>query len=285
MKKLLFALFLLMVGLLIYQQLVRKGAKPLPSGHGERIISLSPTLTEVLFALGEGEQIVGVTRYCSYPPEAKSKEKVGDLLNPDLEKISQLRPDIVFAERWSSTKIVNHLRGVGINVVEVPSPRSILEIYESIQTVGESVGEPEQARRIVADMQRRVEAVTRRATNLNWRPSIYIEIDLPSWTVGRASYTHEAVTLCGARNIFGDVEKAALLVSREAIIQRNPEVILSFEASADQIRGRPGWGEISAVKQGRIIDHFDRDLFSRGNQRLVEGMEKFQARLEALLKE
>ncbi len=285
MKKLLLALLLLMAGLLIYQQLVRKGTKPLPSSHGERIISLSPTLTEVLFALGEGEQIVGVTRYCSYPPEAKSKEKVGDLLNPDLEKISQLRPDIVLAERWSSTKIVNRLRGLGINVVEVPSPRSIQEIYESIQMVGDNVGKPEQAQRIVADMRRRVEIVTRRAANLSWRPSIYIEIDLPSWTVGRASYTHEAVTLCGARNIFGDVDKAALLVSQEAIIQRNPEVILSFEASADQIRRRPGWGEITAVQEGRIIDHFDRDLFSRGNHRLVEGMEKFQVRLEALLKE
>ncbi|HVN78817.1 MAG TPA: helical backbone metal receptor, partial [Terriglobia bacterium] len=95
MKKLLLVLFLLMAGLLIYQLLVRRGTKTLPSGRGERIISLSPTLTEVLFALGEGEQIVGVTRYCTYPPEAKSKEKVGDFLNPDLEKITQLRPDLV----------------------------------------------------------------------------------------------------------------------------------------------------------------------------------------------
>jgi len=285
MKKLLLVLFLLMAGLLIYQLLVRRGTKTLPSGRGERIISLSPTLTEVLFALGEGEQIVGVTRYCTYPPEAKSKEKVGDFLNPDLEKITQLRPDLVLAERWSSTKIVNRLRGMGISVVEIPSPQSIHEIYEAIQTVGEDIGKSEQARAIVADMQRRVDIVTRRAANLSRQPSIYIEIDLPSWTVGRASYTHEAVTLCGARNIFGDVEKAALLVSREAIIQRNPEVILSFEASADQIRRRPGWGEISAVRHGRIIDHFDRDLFSRGNQRLVEGMEKFQVRFEALMRE
>ena len=284
MKKFVFASFLLLMGLLTYQQLVRKGTKSLLSGSGERIISLSPTLTELLFKLGEGERIVGVTKYCTYPPAAQSKEKVGDLVNPDLEKISQLRPDIVFAERWSSTRIVNRLKEFGIHVIEVPSPRSIDEISQLIQIVGKDVGNTAGAQQIVDDMQERIKGVARRAEHLRTRPSIYIEIDLPTWTVGRVSYIHEAITLCGARNIFGDVNKPALLAAQEAIIQRNPVVILSFEATADQIRQRPGWGAISAVRQGKIIDHFDRDLLSRGNQRLVEGMEKFQTRLEALLK-
>jgi iron complex transport system substrate-binding protein len=272
------------MALLIYQQVFLKRPVPQLPGTGVRIVSLSPTLTETLFELGEGEQIVGVTNYCTYPAAAQVKAKVGDLVNPDLEKILQLRPSVVFAERWSSTKIVNRLRSLNLNVVEVPSPSSIDEIYQLIETVGEGVGKIHRAQEIVANMRKRIEAVIQRAENFPWRPSIYIEIDLPTWTVGRTSYTHDAVTLCGVRNIFGDVNKPALLVSQEEIIHRNPDVILSFEATADQIRARPGWGAINAVRDGKIIDHFNRDLFSRGNFRLVQGMEEFQDRLEALRK-
>jgi iron complex transport system substrate-binding protein len=285
MKKLLIASILLLMILLIYQQVFLKRPLSQLPGTGVRIVSLSPTLTETLFELGEGEQIVGVTNYCTYPDAAGSKTKVGDLVNPDLEKILQLRPSVVFAEHWSSTKIVNRLKSLNLNVIEVHSPGSIDEIYQSIETVGKDVGKTSQAQQIVANMRKRVEAVTRRAENFRRRPGIYIEIDLPTWTVGRASYTHEAVTLCGVRNIFGDVDKPALLVSQEAVIQRNPDVILSFEATADQIRARPGWGTIDAVRKGKIIDHFNRDLFSRGNSRLVQGMEEFQARLEALMRQ
>ncbi len=284
MKKLLLAVVLVAVGLLIYRQVTRKSLPSLSSSEGVRIISLSPTLTEVLFELGEGERIVGVTNYCTFPLEARAKAKVGDLVNPDLERIAQLQPTIIFAEQWSSTKIVSRLRNLGLKVTEVPSPRSIEEIYRLIESVGEQVGKAGRAREIVSDMSARILAVKEKAARFEHHPTIYIEIDIPSWSVGRASYTHEAVTLCGARNLLEDVDKPALLVSQEIIIQRNPEVILSFEASAEQIRKRPGWGVISAVQRGWIIDHFNRDLLSRGNFRLVQGMEDFQSRLESLLK-
>jgi len=130
-------------------------------------------------------------------------------------------------------------------------------------------------------MRQRIEVIKAKAAQMKWHPTIYIEIDLPSWTVGRRSYTNEAVELCGARNIFGDVDKPALQVSREAIIERNPDIILSFDSPPSEYRGRPGWERITAIRQNRVIDDVGRDLLSHGNHRLVLGMEQLQARLLA----
>ncbi len=201
---------------------------------------LSPTLTEILFELGAGAELVAVTTYCVYPEEAKAKEKIGDFVNPNFEKIVGLKPDVVFAETWSSSKIVSRLRGSGLNVREVKSPRSVEEIYQAILQVGEGLGKQDRANETVATMKRRIQAIRTRADQMKSHPSLYVEIDLPSWTVGRASYTSEAIEICGARNIFGDVDKPALQASKETIIERNPDVILAFDSTPEEFR-TPAW--------------------------------------------
>jgi iron complex transport system substrate-binding protein len=283
MKRLFLYLLALLLALLLYQQFRGRGSTTPDANEGFRIVSLSPTLTEILFELGKGNQIVGVTNYCDYPPEVRQKERIGDLINPDLERIASLRPSLILAERWSSTKIVTRLQGMGFTVAELPSPRSIAEVFDLIKRVGANVGRQECAQEIVLEMKKRIEVIQERAGRLPSHPRLYVEIDLPSWTVGRLSYTHEAVTLCGARNVFGNVEKPALLASQESIIQRDPEIILSFDASAGEIGRRPGWASISAVREKKIIDDFERDLLSRGSFRLVRGMEELETRLEHLL--
>ncbi len=283
MKKFILACLSLVLGLLIYQQFFQTRAVHAPASSGQRLISLSPSLTEILFELGVGDHLVGVTTYCVYPPEAQKKEKVGDFVNPNFEKMLNLKPDLVFAESWSSSKIVSRLRESGLNVVEVNSPRSIEEIYQVILRVGQAVQRQERAREIEADMKKRIEAIRAQAQKFPSRPDIYIEIDLPSWTVGRNSYVTEAVTLCGARNIFEGVEKPALQASKEVIIQRNPDVILTFDTSSSDFYQRPGWGHIKAVRQGKIIDDVGRNLLSHGNHRLVVGMEQLQSRLLQML--
>lgn len=279
MKKFVLACTVLLLGLLAYQQLrtSRTGAPPVPDG--QRLISLSPTLTEILFELGCGDQLIGVTTYCVYPPEAQKKEKVGDFINPNFEKMLGMKPDLIFAERWSSSKIVPRLRESGLQVIEINSPRSIADIYQVIHQAGQAVRREDRARVIVEDMRRRVEQVKAKAPHMQWRPRIYIEIDLPSWTVGRTSYTSEAIELCGARNIFGDIDKPALQVSHESIIERDPEVILSFAAPPSEYQRRPGWEKTSAIRHGRIVDDVGRNLLSHGSHRLVAGMEQLQTRL------
>ena len=274
----------LAVILLLQQGLTRRG-DPSPTVAMPRIVSLAPNLTELLFELDVGDQVVGVTNYCNYPPETQEKEKIGDFVNPSIERIVELRPDLVLAERWTSTKIVSRLRALGIEVSETISPKSISEIYGIVRSVGKVVGKPDRAQAVVQSMQQRIGTLKQRAGRLPHRPSLYLEIDLPTWTVGRNSFLNEAITLCGARNIFEGIEKPALQVSKETVVQHDPEVILSFEASASSIAQRPGWGQISAVRTGKIIDNFNRDLLSRGNHRLVDGMEMLQERLLELMRE
>jgi cobalamin transport system substrate-binding protein len=278
MRKFVAGCLLLLLVLLGYQQ-YRLSRQVSPSSQRQRFISLSPTLTEILFELGAGREVVAVTTYCVYPEEAKTKEKIGDFVNPNFEKIVSLKPDVVFAETWSSSKIVSRLRGSGLQVKEVKSPHSIKEIYDAILQVGEGLSKQSQASKTVESMKRRIEALRVRAAEMKVHPSIYIEIDLPSWTVGRASYTSEAVEICGARNIFSDVDKPALQASKEAIIERNPEVILTFDSNPEEFRSRPGWQKIAAIRHERVIADVGRNMLSHGNHRLVDGMEQLQNRL------
>jgi len=259
---------------------LRSRPRPPVASAGHRIVSLAPNLTETLFALGAGNEVVGVTSYCNYPPEARTREKVGDFINPSLEKIVSLQPDLILLEKWSSSKVSRRLSQLDLRVFETISPVSIPQVYELIGQVGEATGRRREATDLAALMRRRIETAKQRSSGFRNHPSVYVEIDPPSWTVGRRSYTSEAITIAGGRNLFDDVDRPSLLVSKEKILEKNPDVILSFTEKAAEIRARPGWGEIKAVKEGRIIDDFNRDLLSRGTFRLVEGIEKLQEKLE-----
>jgi iron complex transport system substrate-binding protein len=257
---------------------LREGRAPENGTAAMRIVSLAPNLTETVFDLGCGDQLVGVTRFCNYPPPALTKSQVGDFVNPSLERILELRPTLVLFERWSSSRIEGRLRQLGLRTRQTASPASLEEIHGLILEVGSALGRDGRARELVSEMTRRTEAVRRKADSLHARPSVYIEIDPPSWTVGNASYTNEAIWLAGGRNIFADVNKPAFQASKEAVIALNPDIILSFRAKAEEISRRPGWTSLEAVRQGRIIDDFNADLLSRGAFRIVEGMERLQDR-------
>ena len=249
---------------------------PEPPG---RIVSLAPNLTELLFELGVGSQVVGVTTYCVYPPETRKIEKIGGFINPSLEKILSLEPQLVLSERWTSSKTVPTLRRLGLNVVEIPSPFSLAEIYQLMRITGEAIGRVERAEQLVQATMEQVQRIREKAKSFPRRPTLYVEIDPPSWTVGSKSFVNEAISLCGARNIFADVTRPALQASKEVIVLKDPEIILSLDASAAEISRRPGWHRIRAVRNGSIIDDLDRDLLTHGNHRLVEGMRQLQQRV------
>ncbi len=259
---------------------IRSRPAPPVRSAGRRIVSLAPNLTETLFALGAGDEVVGVTSYCNYPPAAQTREKVGDFINPSLEKIVSLRPDLILLEKWSSSKVSRRLSQLDLRVFETISPVSIQQVYELIGQVGEATGRRREATDLAALMRRRIETAKQRSIRFRNHPSVYVEIDPPSWTVGRRSYTSEAIAIAGGRNLFDDIDRPSLLVSKEKVLEKNPDVILSFTVKAAEIKARPGWGDIKAVKEGRIIDDFNRDLLSRGTFRLVEGIEKLQEKLE-----
>ena len=247
-----------------------------PDSTDLRIVSLAPNITTIVFALGLEDHLVGVTTYCDDPPEAQLKTRVGDFIRPNLEMIMTLKPDLILAEDWPSSRSSERLRDLGQTVIEFRNPFSIADIYQLIESVGKTLARAEEASSLVASMKEKVETVRERAQRLPARPTIYIENDVPTWTIGGPTFTSEALSLCGADNIFGDLDDRAPRVSAETVIQRNPGFILSFVASAEQVRSRPGWESIEAVKQGRIIDQFEHRLLVRGNHRLADGMLSFQ---------
>ena len=284
MKKFVF-LVLAFLAVLVSLQLARLLFAPGEAAtEGPKIVSMAPNLTGILFGLGLGDRVVGVTTYCDYPAAALEVEKIGDFINPNFERIIRLRPDLVIAERWGSSKTSWRLRQLGLRVVEVPTPQSLLEIYTLIRSVGELTGRAVEAEVLVKGMKGRVEEIKYRAARFPLRPKLFLEIDRPTWTVGKASFTNEAIALCGARNIFDDLSRPAPQVSQEEVIRRDPDIVVSFVASAEEIMHRPGWNRISAVREGRVVDDFSQSLLSQGNQRLVEGIEALQERVRDLMK-
>ena len=285
MKKFVGAILLILLIIFAVQASRRTPSNQSVPQEGVRIVSLAPNLTEILFELGVEEQVVGVTKYFTDSSQGQQKEDIGDFFNPNLEKIASLKPSLVIAEHWPSSRTVPRLREFGLPVLETISPTSLEEIYQIIREVGEVVDRSQPAEALIHSMKERLRVVKERAVQLSGRPSIYIEVDLPTWTIGKRSFITEAFHLCGARNLFDDVEKRALQASKETIIARNPDIILTYTVSASLISQRPGWDQIKAVQNGRILDDFDRDLLSHGNHRLIEGMEKLQARILAMMSE
>ena len=285
MKKFVGAVLLILLIIFAVQASRRAPSSQKASQGDVRIVSLVPNLTEILFELGVGEQVVGVTKYFTDSSQGQGKEVIGDFLNPNLEKIVSLKPSLVIAEHWPSSRTVPRLREYGLPVLETLSPTSLEEIYQVIREVGKVVDRSQPAEALIKNMKERLRVVKERAAQLSERPSVYIEVDLPTWTIGKRSFITEAFHLCGARNLFDDVEKRALQASKETIIARNPDIILTYTVSASLISQRPGWDQIKAVQNGRILDDFDRDLLSHGNHRLIEGMEKLQARILTMMSE
>ncbi len=247
----------------------------------QRIVSLLPSNTEILFAVGAGEQVVGVTSYCNYPPEATDRQQIGGITiqSISIEAVVALEPDLVLAS-GSQRQLIPVLAAAGLTVVAL-EPATLEDIYANLQLVGQITGHPAQAEVIIADMRRRVEAVQANiaAVPASERPTIFYEVwDEPLMTAGPHTFIGQMIDLAGGQNIFADVEEDWPQVSPEIIVQANPAVILGptshAEAlAAEQIKNRPGWADIAAVQNNRIY-LLDQDMVSRPGPRLIIVLEE-----------
>ncbi len=237
-----------------------------------RIVSLSPSATEILFALGLEKEIVGVTRYCDYPSAAKAKEKIGDL-NLDYEKIVALRPDLVLAVGNMPAQSLARLRSLGLAVLAY-SPTDLSSVMSAIEQVGLATGRQRAAQDLAAAMRRRVQFVQDKLAGLAEaeKPRVFVEIWMdPVMTAGPGTFTAELIRLAGGRDIAADAKPWSPF-SQELVLARNPQVIVSQCGSAALIVKRPGWAALEAVRNGRVHD-VDQNLFSRPGPRLVEALE------------
>ncbi|MFC1478006.1 ABC transporter substrate-binding protein, partial [Candidatus Margulisiibacteriota bacterium] len=234
-----------------------------------RIISMAPATTEILFSLGLDEEIVGVTSFCNYPPQALRKENIGSFSRPNIEKILSLKPDIVFATDLEQGFAVSKLMKLGVNVF-ISSPTSISELFDSIRFIGIKTDKEEKAEQLIHQMHTRIAAITGNAMSesQNNKPKVFVEIwHDPLMTAGKGSFIDELITLAGGENIAFDTPRPYCYFSAEQVIKRNPDyIILGYMnrgKPVNMVGSRPGWQNIKAVKNNRVYNDINPDIFLR----------------------
>lgn len=247
-----------------------------------KIITLSPSITETLFALGLGDKVEGVTSNDDYPKEATEKPKVGDM-NPNIEKIISLEPDFVMIDESSMSTAeagLAQLRDAGITVFVVPTANSFDETYASIELIGKVTNKEDEAKKIVADMKAKIADVQQKINDSNVKErSVFVETsDAPDiYTAGNNSYMQEMFDLIGANNIAKDGGENWYKIDAEAIVKGNPDVIIVkydyVPNIVNKIKKRDGFDTITAVKENQIVQ-VDDNLTSRTGPRLADGLEE-----------
>ncbi len=245
----------------------------------ERIISLSPANTEVLFALGLGEKVVGITNVCNYPSQTKEKEKIGDYNNPNLEKIIELEPDLILASHGNPTELIDQLEELNYTVVGL-NPKNIDDVISSITMVGKITGNVKEAARLTEEMEERIGAVLSKTSSLveNNKPRVlYVVWYKPLWTAGSGTFIDELIQKAGGINIAGDIAGWPQM-NLETVIEKNPQVII-IGYSEDQpeliqaVRNESTLDQTDAFKNNQIHT-IDTDIVSRTGPRIVDALEE-----------
>jgi iron complex transport system substrate-binding protein len=245
------------------------------NGTPQRIISLAPSNTEILFALGLGEKVVGVTDWCDYPSEALDKEKVGGYDTPDIEKIVALTPDLILVAYGTTMDVINNLIGLGLTVFGIKTT-DLDDLLNDIRTVGNITGKKAEAQALTSEMESRIKAVTDETSELEQRPRVfYIVWHDPLWTAGSETFIHELIEKGGGMNICGNLTGYPT-ISIEEVIAYNPEVIVTSSWP-----GVYEWAmndtalNVTYARQNDRVYMCDDNLVQRPGPRLVEGLEWF----------
>lgn len=250
----------------------------------ERVVSLSPTATEVLFAVGAGDQVVAVDELSNHPPEAPTTALSG--FEPNLEAVASYDPDLVVLS-YDPGEVVAGLRGIGVPVVLQPPATSLDDAYAQIEQLGAATGHPDRAAQVVADMRSRVEQVTASLDRPERPLRLYHEVDDSFYSVTSSTFLGELYQLLGLENIADAADTAGVgypQLNAEYIIEADPDVIVVPDEvgyGPDDVAARPGWDQITAVAEGNIVE-VDADLASRWGPRVVEFLELMAQRISDL---
>jgi len=258
------------------------------SEQPQRIISLVPAVTEILFALGIGDRVVGVGSFDTFPPEVEKLPRVGALLDPDLERILSLRPDLV-AVYGSQTDLRKQLDRAGVPIF-VYSHAELADVTVTIRALGDRVGASDRAAALIGDIERRITAVRQRTAGQP-RPRTLIVFGRESGTLrgiyasGGYGFVHDMVTAAGGDNVFADVKQESVQATTELILARRPEVILELRAEpldpGMEKKERAVWNTLAsvpAVRNGRVHIITDRRTVIPG-PRVGEGVEVLERAL------
>lgn len=243
-----------------------------------KIVSLSPSNTEILFALGLDDKIVGVDDFSDYPKEALDKEKVGGFSKPNIEKIVALDPDLVLSVASMQADAVTELKRLKINVFALES-QNIADIVSAIEKVGKITGSDSEAKRVADKITAKIEEVQSRTKDIkkSERPKVFFELyNDPLMSAGSATFIGDMISIAGGRNIAAPSKEAYPQFSLETLVNEDPQVYLAASGSMTDpgdLINRPGWESLTAVKDGKVFV-LDENLINRPGPRVVEGLEQ-----------
>lgn len=220
----------------------------------KRIVSLAPSITKSLYLLGAQDKLVAVTIYC--PPEAAAKDKIGTVLEPNLEKIVAISPDLVIATKdGNNYQTVADLRRLGINTYVVDTADTYPEICKSFKKLAKAVGEEEAGLKVIENCDKRLSAVLKRAKNRK-KPFIFWQVGAqPIYTASRKSFVNEFIEYGGGLNLFGDLNDKYPKVSREEVLKRDPDIIIMVsmgDVTLDEKTKWQGFPSLKAARSGHI---------------------------------
>ncbi|WP_292370537.1 cobalamin-binding protein [Methanoregula sp. UBA64] len=250
------------------------------TGTPERIVSLAPTNTEILFALGLGDKVVGVTDYCNYPPEALTKPKIGGFSTVSVEKVAAQHPDLVVASEGNGAELVDHLRKLNMTVM-VTNPKNVSGILQDITLVGEAAGAGDNASARVASLTARIRATEANASALGAHPKVaHIIWNDPIYASGSGTFQDELISMAGGTNAFAGKTGYAT-IGTEEFIAANPDILIvnsgtgmggSEDSVAQYFGNETRFAGISAIKNHRVYV-IDSDTVDRAGPRVVDALE------------
>ncbi|OAT74730.1 ABC transporter substrate-binding protein [Parageobacillus thermoglucosidasius] len=243
-----------------------------------KIVSLIPSNTEIAYALGLGDKIVGVSDFDNYPEDVKKKEKIGGM-EFNVEKIISLKPDLVLAhasDAHNSKDGLQQLKDAGITVLVVNDAKSFADVYDSIELIGKATGTADKAQEIVKNMKTKLEGIKEKAKQIKEedQAKVWVEVSPPPqiYTAGKGTFMDEMLQAISAKNVAGDLEGWPMVTEEKAVAYK-PDVIITTYGGAKQVLNRPAWKDVPAVKNKRVYD-VNTDLVSRPGPRLIEGVEE-----------
>ncbi len=247
----------------------------------QHIVSLAPSNTEILFAIGAGSQVAAREDFSNFPEEAQALPSVGGNMGEyNLEQIVSLKPDLVLASPLTAPEALKGMQDLGLTVLVVPNPTTLAEMYANLELVGKAAGRGDEVKELVAELQAREKKALEVVAKASAKPLVFYELDATEpakpWTSGPGTFIDLLIGLAGAQNLGSSLEGAWAQVSQEELIVQNPDVILLGDAlyggvTPESVAQRPGWDAIKAVKENKVFA-FNDDLVSRPGPRLVDGL-------------
>ena len=243
----------------------------------QRLLSLAPSNTEILFALDLGERIVGVTDFCDFPEDAKEKDKVGGFADPNVEKILAFEPDLVFAVPGFQDPVVVRLRDEGFNVFVV-NPTTVDELPDIIRRIGRVADVEDNADELAGELEDRISAVREKVAEATGKPSVFYEVySEPLMTAGKKTLINDVIGVAGGASLGNELDEDYPQFSLETLIEKDPDVYLASTGSMSEpkdIAAREGWDGLNVSANGRI-HVIDENIINRSGPRLIDALEQF----------